>query len=274
MSDLMDQRFAFLEKVIRSAGRLVKQGYDARTVNTHAMKGPQDFLTETDLASEAHIRSAIAEAFPDDSFFGEEGGGSVDGNVWVVDPIDGTANFTRGVDHFCISIGFVADGVPEMGAIYNPVTEAFYCARRGQGATLNGRKLGVSNTAAFSAASIELGWSPRISNERYLHALSELLRIGSNVRRLGSGAMALAHVADGRSDAYVELHMNSWDCVPGLLLVSEAGGAVCPYLALGDLRAGGPVLAATPALAEGISKAVGIPLRADPRSSVAFGFWS
>src|SRR5690348_9340638 len=120
--------------------------------------------------------------------------------------------------------------------------------------------LPISATNRYDATTIEMGWSTRIANETYLDVVKGLLDLGTNVRRAGSGALALAYVADGRSDGYVELHMNSWDCLAGLLLVSEAGGDVCPFLEIGSLEKGGPVLAAAPAIAAGISKISKIPL--------------
>lgn len=253
-------RASLCRDVILSAGALVLRGFEGSATRAFSMKGPQDFLTETDAASEAHIRQAIADHFPDDAFFGEEGGGSISNRLWVVDPVDGTANFARGIPHFCISIAYIENGRAEIGAIYNPAQDELYFAERGAGATRNGRPIAVSATTAFETASVEMGWSGRVSNETYLEAIRDLLALGTNVRRAGSGALALAYVADGRSDAYVELHMNSWDCVAGLLLVSEAGGNVCPFMEIGSLRHGGPVLASAPGIAGGISQASRIPI--------------
>ncbi|KSV74409.1 inositol monophosphatase family protein [Ensifer sp. ENS02] len=247
--------------VIRSAGALVLDGFKASAERGFSLKGPQDFLTETDAASEAHIRDAIATHFPADAFLGEEGGGTVADRVWVVDPVDGTANFARGIPHFCISITYVEHGRAEIGAIYNPAHDELYFCRRGEGATLNGKVITVSSTATFDAASVEMGWSRRVPDETYLETMRQMLEKGANVRRGASGALALAYVADGRSDAYVELHMNSWDCLAGLLLVAEAGGAVCPFMEIGSLLDGGPVLASTPAIAGGVSVASGIPVQ-------------
>lgn len=246
--------------VILSAGALVLRGFEDSASSGFSMKGPQDFLTETDAASEAHIRKAIAEHFPDDGFFGEEGGGSISNRLWVVDPVDGTANFARSIPHFCISIAYIENGQAEIGAIYNPALDELYFAERGAGATRNGQPIAVSATTAFETASVEMGWSGRVSNEIYLETIRDLLALGANVRRAGSGALALAYVADGRSDAYIELHMNSWDCVAGLLLVAEAGGDVCPFMEIGSLRHGGPVLASAPGIAGGISQASRIPI--------------
>lgn len=259
-SDDLNGRARLCRDVILSAGALVLRGFQDSATRSFSMKGPQDFLTETDAASEAHIRTAIAAHFPDDAFFGEEGGGTISNRLWVVDPVDGTANFARGIPHFCISIAYIENGRAEIGAIFNPAQDELYFAERGAGATRNGQPIRVSATTAFEAASVEMGWSGRVANEIYLEAISDLLALGTNVRRAGSGALALAYVADGRSDAYVELHMNSWDCLAGLLLVAEAGGEVCPFMDIGSLRDGGPVLASAPGIAGGISQASRIPI--------------
>ncbi|MGF0540718.1 inositol monophosphatase family protein [Agrobacterium sp. ES01] len=261
-ADALEARADLCRAVIRSAGKLVIEGFRSTATRSFSMKGPQDFLTETDAASEAHIRATIQANFPQDTVFGEEGGGEIGSKVWVVDPVDGTANFARGIPHFCISIAYVENGRTEIGAIYNPALDELYFARRGHGATLNGKAISTAATLRFDSASIEMGWSTRVANDVYLGVVKNLLDMGANVRRGGSGALALAYVADGRSDGYIELHMNSWDCLAGLLLVSEAGGDVCPFLEIGSLREGGPVLAAARGISAGVSSASEIPLAA------------
>lgn len=244
----------------RSAGQIALDGFRRRTSEEIAMKGSQDFLTETDAAVEAHLKSRLAAALPEDDFLGEETGGAVSGrSVWVVDPIDGTANFARGIPHFCISIAYVRNGITEIGAIYAPATEELWFARRSAGATCNGQPIHVAGTRSFSSACLELGWSNRRPQRDYLEVMNRLLDHGANVRRGASGALGLAYVADGRSDGYGELHMNAWDCLAGLLLVEEAGGRVSAMPEDG-LSQGGPVLAAVPALASEISVATGIAL--------------
>ncbi len=235
-------------------------GYSKVATRKTALKGPQDYLTETDAACERFIRERIEQAYPDDGFFGEEEGGSITSSTWVVDPIDGTANFARNIPHFCISIAYVEAGEAQIGAIYNPVINELYFARRGHGATKNGAPIAVASTDRFDSTSVEFGWSTRIPNAVYIETAHRILTLGANVRRSGSGALALAYVAEGRSDAYAELHMNSWDCLAGLLIVEEAGGRVCPYFETGTLEAGGPVLAAAPGIAIEFSKATGIRL--------------
>jgi myo-inositol-1(or 4)-monophosphatase len=178
----------------------------------------------------------------------------------VVDPIDGTANFARRIPHFCISIAFVAGNRTQLGAIYNPVLDELYLARRGRGAEKDGKRIRVADTGDPQAACVELGWSNRVPRSRYLGALERMLEIGVNIRRSASGALGLAYVADGRSDGYVELHMQPWDALAGLLLVEEAGGVVAPFIEQGAIERGGAVLASTPALAQAISAAAGIEL--------------
>jgi myo-inositol-1(or 4)-monophosphatase len=258
-SESLNQRERFCQRVVRSAGAIALAGFKGRDT-VFRLKGPQDFLTETDGAVERHLRDEVAEAFSEDTFLGEETGGDPGDNVWVVDPIDGTANFARGIPHYCISIAFVSANEIELGAIYNPSLDELYFARRGRGATLNGKPITVAATASFDAACVEFGWSPREPNSAYIAGFAALLKRGANVRRAASGALGLAFVADGRSDAYAELHMNSWDCLAGLLLVKEAGGRVGRFLRDGALEHGGPVIAVAPGIADALSEAVGLPL--------------
>ncbi|MDK9696265.1 MAG: inositol monophosphatase [Siculibacillus sp.] len=252
------ERAAFCRSLLIEAGEMVMRGFGR--VRHFEMKGPQDYLTEYDGRCEALLRERLLAAFPSDGFFGEESGGVEAENLWVVDPIDGTANFARNIPHFCIAVAHVVKGRTEIGAIYNPALGDFHFARRGHGATLNDRPITVSSAISASASSVELGWSTRIANADYLHVLAALLDAGFNVRRAGSGALGLAHVADGRNEAYAELHMNSWDCLAGLLLVEEAGGRVCAFPETTGVRNGGAVLAAAPAIAELVASACGIAL--------------
>ncbi|MBN9242015.1 MAG: inositol monophosphatase [Mesorhizobium sp.] len=273
----LDRREAVCRELLASAGVMAMDGY-ARLGGAAAggasagtsMKGPQDFLTETDGKVEAHIRARLAQAFPEDGFVGEESGASGGAShVWVVDPIDGTANFARGIPHFCISIAFVEAGVTEIGGIANPVLGETYFARRGRGASRNGAPIRVAGTQGFDRASVEIGWSPRVPNQAYLDKVSLVLALGANVRRSGSGALGLAYVADGRSDAYAELHINAWDCLAGLLLVDEAGGLTNRFLDGGGLASGNPVLAAAPGVAAALSQTIGIPLAGLPAPRAA-----
>lgn len=254
------RREAFLRNLVQTAARIARQGFARQAGHPFAMKGPQDYLTETDGEVEAHVRSRIAEAFPGDGFLGEETGGVPQAETWVVDPIDGTANFARAIPHFCISIAFVANGQVQLGAIVNPILDETYFARLDRGAWMNGKPIRVSPTTDIAATSFEMGWSNRRPTADYIAAVNRLIDAGGNVRRGACGALGLAYVADGRSDGYAELHMNAWDCLAGLLLVREAGGVTGPFLSQGGLTDGAAVLAATPGVAATLSAATGIPL--------------
>lgn len=262
----LDAREALCRDMIVEAGRLALEGFrSAETRAGTALKGPQDFLTATDGAVEAYLKARIADTFPEDGFLGEETGMVPGTCLWVVDPIDGTANFARGIPHFCISVAFLDGDTVEIGAIYNPGQDELHFARHGHGASRNGKPISVADTASYQRACVELGWSTRLPQERYIEALEGILARGANVRRGASGALGLAFVADGRSDAYAELHMHPWDCLAGLLLVREAGGVTAPFLELDGLAHGGGVLAACPGIAQGMSEATGIAL-SSPRS--------
>ena len=258
-TDTLEMRFAAACAVAREAGMLARKRFLERPRSQRPdLKGHQDYLTATDSEVEELIRSRLLSLFPGDAFFGEEGGGSFERNVWVVDPIDGTANFARGIPHFAISIAFVRDNRTEIGVVYNVMQDELYTAGRGCGAAVNGEAIRVSGISEMRQATVEAGWSSRLPVEPYIAVVDNLKRAGANVRRAGSGTLGLAYVADGRIDAYCELHINSWDVLAALLIIEEAGGWTNNFLAKDGLRKGNPVLACTPELAEAVIAATGI----------------
>lgn len=257
----VEKRLTVCREVLLSAGELAIDGFQRIGMDGGVtMKGPQDYLTEYDRLVEDHIRSRLGRAFPEDGFLGEESTARIAPRLWVVDPIDGTANFARGIPHFAISIAFMDQGTVLFGGISNPAVNETYIAVRGCGAERNDHAISTAATTRMDCASVELGWSPRVANEVYLNRCAALLDTGANVRRAASGALGLAYVADGRSDAYVELHINAWDCLAGLLLVCEAGGRVNDFLRNDGLENGNPIIAAAPGIATIVSRAAGIPL--------------
>jgi myo-inositol-1(or 4)-monophosphatase len=256
----LDRREQILRAVTIEAGELALDWFNRRDTLQVALKGPQDYASEADAAVEQLLARRLAEAVPEDQFLGEEGGGEVGERIWVVDPIDGTANFVRGMSRFCVSVAFVAGGEIQLGAIFSPVTDELFLARRGHGATLNGKPIRAARTDRLERASIEVGWSSRLPYAAYLEVVRRMLEAGVDFRRFGSGALGLANVADGRADAYFEQHINSWDCLAGILLVEEAGGRVNDFLAGDGLRRGNPVLAVAPGVADKIAALAGVAL--------------
>lgn len=237
--------------IAREAGEIALKRFSDRSSFTVGLKGPQDFLTEVDGEVERLIASRLNLLFPSDGFIGEEGAARAAQEAaptWVVDPIDGTANFARGVPHFCVSIALTAPSHPLAGVIFDPALDELFCGQRGGGASLNGAPMRVSATPEMRAASIEVGWNMRSGPDKFLGILSRVVATGAAVIRSGSGALGLAYVAAGRNDAYIEHQINAWDCLAGNLLVAEAGGYVSDFLARDGLRKGAPLLACTPAL--------------------------
>ncbi|MDQ5850158.1 MAG: inositol monophosphatase [Pseudomonadota bacterium] len=255
----LDARETALAAVAREAGELARRLYADPSKFSTKMKGPQDFITAADSAVERAIVERLSSEFPGDAFLGEEGGASGSGNrLWVIDPIDGTANFAHGIPHFCVSIALLAGGELALGAIAAPMYGELYLARRGRGASLNGRKMGVVAHADIRQSIIELGWSSRLPARDYTAMLERVLATGATFMRAGSGALGLAYVADGRTHGYCERHINSWDALAGLLLVSEAGGWTNDFLAGDGLTKGNPVIACTPGLREALVAATGV----------------
>ena len=251
-------RFDFCRSLAREAGALAHTGFGTSAASS---KGRHDVVTAMDREVERFIRSAIAERYPDDAFFGEEEGGGRGGDrLWLVDPIDGTANYAVGIPRYCVSIGYLERGVPVLGAIYDPSHEALYAAERGGGAFRNGERLHVSSCAAMEAATVEIGWSTRRTTEAYVTLVGRVLGAGGAFRRAGSGALGLCDVAAGRTEAYCELHINSWDCAAGIVLVREAGGFTNDFFAGNGLVQGNPLIATNAALSAKLSAVIGIPI--------------
>lgn len=222
------------------------------------MKGAQDWLTVADGAVEDFLRQRLSVLFPTDAVIGEEGGGEASDAVWIIDPIDGTSNFARGDRNWCISIGFLLKGVPEIGVIAAPALDEVYVGRRGRGATMNGQPISVSGGSDITRAYVELGWSTRIPAAKYLATMERGYAAGASIKRSGSGSLGLCHVANGRTDAYGELHINAWDVAAGIVIASEAGAYINDFFAGTGISKGNPILCCTPALEPDLRAITGI----------------
>ena len=244
----IEARLTTATAVIREAGALAGKYFASRTALTRETKGPQDFVSIADREVEALIRTGLAESFPTDGFLGEESGGAASERCWVVDPIDGTNNFLRGLPLWGVSIAYAIAGEPVIGLIYLPCVDRLYSAVRGQGAWCNGIPIRVSGAGDLAEATVLLGLSRRTSPDLSLGMIETVLRSGSAMRCMGTCVVALAMVAEGTADAYYEAHVQPWDCLAGLLIVREAGGRTNDVPGPVMLAHGGPLLASTPAL--------------------------
>lgn len=262
----VSKRLDFCRRLAAEAGHMAHAAFGSPSIS---LKGRHDEVTAMDSAVERFIRAAIGKAYPGEGVLGEEDGASegvaAAARVWIIDPIDGTANYARSIAHYCVSIGCVENGVPIVGALHDPSHERLYFAERGHGAWMSegsgeARRLAVSPVASLDKATVECGWSLRRPQADYLDMVKRVLDAGCSFRRSGSGALGLADVAAGRVEGYCELHINSWDCAAGLLLVSEAGGRINDFFAGAGLLEGNPLLATNGALAGPLAAATGIAL--------------
>ncbi|TGP24380.1 MULTISPECIES: inositol monophosphatase family protein [unclassified Mesorhizobium] len=228
MTDDLDQRMHFAIGLARRAGELGLKYFRDLDNLTIESKGRQDLVSDGDREVEMFIRAAITETYPADGIVGEEHAPVTGrtGHVWVIDPIDGTANFVRGIPAWCVVIACARDGETVVGVIHEPSTGETFHGRLGGGAFVNGRPIEASGAAALSEGSVGTGLSNRASTEHVAALISMIMAEGGVFYRNASGALMLAYAAAGRLLGYVEEHMNAWDCLAGMLLVEEAGGTV------------------------------------------------
>jgi myo-inositol-1(or 4)-monophosphatase len=214
---------AFIIALAREAGALLRERLDGpREVQ---QKMPHDLVTDADRASEELIVRRIRAAYPSATILGEESGthaGSGD-ERFIADPLDGTTNYAHRYPLFCVSVAYERAGVVEAGAVYAPVLDELYAARRGGGATLNGKRIHVSPTPRVARAMVGTGFNPAnyARNGPYFAHVSDRAEA---VRRDGSAALDLSFVAAGRYDAFWEWDLRPWDVAAGALLIEEAGG--------------------------------------------------
>jgi len=235
--------------ITREAGALALDYFRRRGSLPIEHKGRQDFVSEADKKTEDLIVERLGAAFGDDSVLGEEGGLRRKGEaLWVIDPIDGTANFLRGIPHWCVSVGLVAEGRAVAGFLYNPVTEELFSAHAGGGARLNGEPITVSGATDITQSNLGMGYAHRLPLAPYIAEMNASLGGGCDVRTLGSGALDLGFVAAGRLDATFYRHINLWDVAGGMAIAAEAGATVSDFLGGEGMTEGNAILVATPAL--------------------------
>ena len=166
----------------------------------------------------------------------------------------------RGGRRFCVSLGCLDRDVPVLGVIVAPALDETFAACAGAGATLNGSAIRAADTTDLARATVELGWSRRRPLGDFLSLTERIIAAGAMPRLNGSGALGLADVAAGRTDAYVELHINLWDVAAALVILAEAGATVSPFLSGDGAVAGNPILACAPGIAGALSAVTTIAL--------------
>jgi myo-inositol-1(or 4)-monophosphatase len=251
-------RHRYAQDIARGAGSIARRYFRCGDALSIAEKGVHDLVTSADLEIDRFLTTRLKAAFPNDGILTEEAGGVFARNLWVIDPIDGTQNFSRGIGHFAISIAFHADGATESGVVYNPISDEMFAAERGFGAFCNSQPIRARATKGAHDAIVDAGYSLKRPAADYVALVGRLLGEGYAFVQNGSAAMGLAHVACGRIDAYCELFLNSWDVLAGILLVEEAGGWVNDFTADDGLLNGNAVLASTLPLHASLRTVTGI----------------
>ena len=222
----MDGFVAVATQAALAAGAFIKSHYGEVPVVNEMKK--YDIKLELDVQSQAMIEGILLGAFPDHALYGEEGlaGNQESAFQWIVDPIDGTVNYFYGIPHFCVSIALRLEGVIIVGVIFDPMMNDLWVARRDGGPTLNGKPIRVSERAELAEAVVTVGFSKsKASIDAGFKRFVDIAYRVRKTRMLGSAALAMAYIACGRLDAYIEEIISLWDVAAGLLLVETAGGS-------------------------------------------------
>jgi len=219
-------RFTLAQDIVRKAGRFIVTHHSRSGVVKD--EGARELVTEADRQTERMIRKAVLTAFPDDGFLGEEYGLVPDstGYTWVVDPIDGTTNFTHHIPEFCVSIAVLYQGMPVIGIVYEPNRDICYEAALGKGARCNGIRLETRRRPLSSETLF--GFSSRFIGAPPDHVL-RILEYCDEYRNLGSAALHLCYVAEGLLDGAFADSTKLWDIAAAGLIVTEAGGSVMNF---------------------------------------------
>jgi len=213
----------------------VLQSYLGNIEDAISQKGrPGDLVTVADKASEAVILEILQRHLSDHAILAEESGklGNPESKyLWTIDPLDGTTNYAHQYPFFAVSIGLLIAGVPEVGVIFDPVHQELFRAARGLGATKNRRPIQVSSTAQLEDSLLVTGFAydRRETLDNNYAEFCHLTHLTQGVRRSGSAALDLAHVACGRLDGYWERGISPWDIAAGVIILEEAGGKVTAY---------------------------------------------
>jgi len=217
-----------LEYLARQAGKILRASFGQRLNIDH--KGVIDLVTDADHRSEVYLLGEIQRRFPDHKIIAEESGetAGADGQVWYIDPLDGTVNYAHGLPVYSVSIGYAEAGRMRLGVVYDPMRDECFSGQADRGAWLNGKALHVSEAHNLDQGLLVTGfpYDIRTNPQNNLDHYARFALRSQGVRRLGSAALDLCYVAAGRFDGYWELRMNAWDVAAGGLIAEQAGARV------------------------------------------------
>lgn len=249
-------------RAARKAGELIERSMERIDFINIEEKSRNDFVTEIDKKSEDEIIYHLKKAYPDHAFLGEEGGQIGESDyVWIIDPLDGTTNFIHGIPHFAISIACTYKGQLQHAVILDPIKREEFTASKGQGATLNDRRIRVAPRKTMEGALIGTGIPfsgfAMENMSSYLPVLEEIAGQTAGIRRAGAASLDLAYVAAGRLDGFWEMNLKPWDIAAGILLIKEAGGMVSDFRGGNSCMESGNIVAANPKLFKPLLQTVG-----------------
>lgn len=220
-----------VEPIVRKAGDILLSYHGKQLTRTQ--KERHGFVTEADLASEQYLIKELSNVLPEASFCAEESGNSGNsdsGYSWVIDPLDGTTNFSYGLPYFCISVALTYHDVPQVGVVYQPLLNEFFYAQQGMGAFLNGQPITVSSPERLDQSLVVIGL-PYPAKERaaMVGIAQKIASKVHSIRHFGAIALDLAYLATGRLDGVLFGGLAWWDVAAGMLLITEAGGRVTDF---------------------------------------------
>ena len=255
-----------MEKAARKAAPRLRRDFNETEALQVSKKGPADFVSNADRASEATLREVLGHARPAWGMLLEEAGeiaGTDPDKRWIVDPLDGTTNFLHGMPHFCISIAAEERGEIVAGLVYQPLTDESFWAEKGKGAWLQDRRLRVSARRDLADCVIATGipYQGHGDAPEFQKILGAVMPQVAGVRRFGAAALDLAWVAAGRFDGFWERDLSQWDVAAGVLLVREAGGFVSDFRGQGDAVARREIIAGNDRIHNKLQKIVAGALR-------------
>jgi myo-inositol-1(or 4)-monophosphatase len=217
----------------QQAGKIIAEACGAEYRVDYKHGAITNMVTDVDRRAEQAIVGILSAAFPDHRILAEEGGkgrGEDSPYRWIVDPLDGTTNFTHGFPAFCVSIGLEVEGRIVLGVVYDPIRRELFEAEASKGAFLNGQRIQVSKVPSLNKALLVTGFSyDRESRQRNLEHFERFVLASQGLRRTGSAALDLSYVAAGRVDGFWELRLSPWDVAAGSLIVTEAGGRITDF---------------------------------------------
>lgn len=246
-------------RAARVAGSIIVRGFENRDDLVLQSKGSNDFVTQIDKEAEKAIIHKIQQSYPNHGFLGEESGetqGEEKDFQWIIDPLDGTTNFIKGIPHFAVSIALLHKGRLDQAVVFDPIRGELFTASRGQGAQLNGYRIRASQPREMTNTILATAF-PFRDKSSFVSANDKFCKIFSqsgDVRRSGSAALDMAYVAAGRYDGYWEQGIKAWDIAAGELLVREAGGLVTDFKGGNDPLFKGEVVAGSVKVVQNLVK--------------------